>query len=98
MNAKEAIKYLKGMLFPSDMSESTLKAIAVNKMAIEALEKQVPKETTDIDPNSHEETPVLMCPNCYELLADKCGLEGKNSLFISYCWTCGQAIKNDKGV
>jgi hypothetical protein len=35
---EEAIRYLKGMLFPQDFSPSTLKAVAVNKMAIAALE------------------------------------------------------------
>ena len=37
---EEAIKYLKSMVFTQDMSPSTLRATAVNRMAIEALEKQ----------------------------------------------------------
>lgn len=37
---EEAIKYLKSMVFQQDMSPSTLRASAVNKMAIKALESQ----------------------------------------------------------
>lgn len=36
----EAIQYFKGIMFPSDCSPSTLKAVAVNRMAINALELQ----------------------------------------------------------
>ena len=37
---EEAIKYLKSMLFTQDFSPSTLRASAVNKMAINAMEAQ----------------------------------------------------------
>ena len=37
---EEAIKYLEGMIFTQDFSPATLRAVAVNTMAIEALREQ----------------------------------------------------------
>ena len=38
---EEAIKYLEGMIFTQDFSQSTLRAKAVNTMAIEALREKL---------------------------------------------------------
>lgn len=79
MDAKEAIKYLKSMLFTADMSESTLKEIAVNKMAISALEKQVPKEPV-VSNENYDEIEYL-CPVCNRLVGN-----------MNYCLSCGQRL------
>jgi hypothetical protein len=41
---EEAIKYLEGMIFTQDFHPSTLRAMAVNTMAIEALREQAKRE------------------------------------------------------
>jgi hypothetical protein len=41
---EEAIKYLEGMIFTQDFHPSTLRAKAVNTMAIEALREQAERE------------------------------------------------------
>lgn len=42
---EDAIKYLKSTVFPQDMSPSTLRAMAINKMAIDALsDKEAPRQ------------------------------------------------------
>jgi hypothetical protein len=38
---EDAIKYLESMVFPQDMSPSTLRAMAVNRLAIAALQAQI---------------------------------------------------------
>lgn len=37
---EETIKYLQGMIFPQDFSSRTLRAVAINKMCIQALQAQ----------------------------------------------------------
>ena len=90
MDAQEAIKYLKSMLFLVDMSGSTLKAIAANQMAISALEKVETLEAENARLRERE-TPIIKnnrdCPCC--------GAVDKN-IFAKFCFNCGQAIKNDK--
>ena len=108
MDTKEAIKYLKSMLFTSDMSESTLKAIAVNKMAISALEKVETIEAENARLRE-KETPVKIrteTEEIYEPYDDVpidrkvnlyCGKCGKPlNAYHDYCYWCGQAIKIDK--
>ena len=41
---EEAIKYLEGMIFTQDFSPATLRAVAVNTMAIDALREQAERE------------------------------------------------------
>ena len=43
-STEDAIKYLEGMIFPQDFSPSTLRAVAVNKMAIAALLAQLERD------------------------------------------------------
>ena len=60
-STEDAIKYLGGMIFPQDFSPSTLRAVAVNEMAIAALraqlecEKEHIGETTDMMPLTLDE-------------------------------------------
>lgn len=94
MDAKEAIEYLKSMLFPSDMSESTLKAIAVNRMAISALEK-VPVLEAENARLEERETPKTLKMNGDWLSCPNCGCNFAGSI-PNYCRECGQRFKNFK--
>jgi len=84
---EKAIKYYKGMVFQSDMSERTLEAIRFNKLAIQALEKQIAK------PPEHKVHPK------YKVLGKNyycsCGV-----MFVdferngtNYCGNCGQKLR-----
>lgn len=86
MTNEEALKYHKGMLFTQGLSEDTIKAVLANKLAIEALEKQIAKEVTnkftDLDEEGFE---VIFggCPNCkMEVNFDD----------NEYCPYCGQRL------
>ena len=86
MDAKEAMEYLKSMFFPADMSESTLKAIAVNQMAISALEKQVPKKPNKIHEDLDYEGFEVITGNCPNCNADV------NQDDNCHCSVCGQIL------
>lgn len=63
----EAIKYLKGAIFTADMSQSTLRAIAINEMAIKALREQN-RRVPDIvrcGECKHNQSGDMDCPHNY---------------------------------
>lgn len=59
-------------------------SLALN-MAIEALEKQIPKEPIIVHPLQETDSSEFACPIC------KTGALVKR--IDKFCWSCGQAIK-----
>lgn len=85
MDAKEAIKYFKFVVAMGQHYYPKATAFDSFAVAIEALEKQVPKEVTD-EGYWYDGHFVVGCPNCGETIGG----------FDKFCSYCGQAIKNDK--
>ena len=83
MEASEAIKELhkirpRGGIIPQKRAEAL-------DMAIQALEKQIPKKVK----NSGERIPFeWYCPTCGEILCD----DGYKDTDIKYCEQCGQVL------
>ena len=98
MDAKEAMKVVKsikkttqdyydrhkGFYDMADVKEDVEKELAGINKAIEALEKQAPKEQGPSFWNSDRWS--IMCPSCGAEIDDD----------SDFCKWCGQAIKNDK--
>lgn len=79
---EEAIKYLEGMIFTQDFHPSTLRAKAVNTMAIEALREKQARE-------SQPSTDIVHCKDCKHL--------GIKDFIYGYCKRdmSGQVQPND---
>lgn len=77
---EDAIKYLKSMVFPQDMSPSTLRAAAVNKMAIAALQEKIaePHKLTLDELRQMDGQPVFV-----DVLLD--GFPGEWALASEFC-------------
>ena len=85
---EEAIKYLEGMIFTQDFHPSTLRAKAVNTMAIEALREKLERENG--------------CEYCKVLTPDCCGGFFLPSIdpdceadmvTITHCPMCGKRLE-----
>ena len=61
-----------------------------NKLAIKALEKQIPKKPVMKPYFEDMEEEYLCCPTCGEILTDRIPNENKN--FYFHCLNCGQAF------
>lgn len=97
MTAKEAIAQLNavvGWAMPESgepiwFVESVNEAV---QMAIEALEKQMPKPyTTDIDTSWGVRQKMPLCPECDHFIGYHRFIHGDNRE-VTYCEHCGQAI------
>ena len=80
MTAEEAIDNLK-YLISDDCTDTQHDFVEEIKIAIEALEKQIPKKP-------RETRCALMCVNCGHKITEK----GCKKLYRNYCKKCGQAI------
>ena len=78
MTYEEAIKWLKEHHCPDDW-ECDCKDAEAMRLAIEALEKQIPKKLKYI-PGAFYSCPT--CGNGY----------GRKAEFVNHCFNCGQAI------
>lgn len=88
MTPEEAISKINELV--SDLGYKSLKI--AKKMAIEALEKQIPK--APIMKPYYEDMPeeeYLCCPTCGDTLTDRIPYDNKN--FYFHCLNCGQAFK-----
>lgn len=83
LTMSESLDREKRRLFPSDFSESTIKAKAHSRNCIKALTKQIPMEVTEI------KTDEYICPACGE--ENVCG-DGPGLIGDYYCPVCGQAL------
>ena len=61
-----------------------------NDMAIQALEKQIPKKPIMKQYFENLEEKYLCCPTCGEILTDRIPVDNKN--FYFHCMKCGQKL------
>ena len=80
MTLQEAIEFFKGELEGGKCSEHCVQCNA-NELALQALEKQIPKKAKNITTTLYYKQG--RCPNCNALL--------KNTMNI-FCSDCGQAL------
>ena len=80
MTTQEAIEFFKGELEGGKCSEHCVQCNA-NELALQALEKQIPKKAKNITNTLYYKQG--RCPNCNALL--------KNTMNI-FCSDCGQAL------
>ena len=80
MTPQEAIEFFKGELEGGKCSEHCVQCNA-NELALQALEKQIPKKAKNITTTLYYKQG--RCPNCNALL--------KNTMNI-FCSDCGQAL------
>ncbi|HZK34153.1 MAG TPA: hypothetical protein VFD33_02430 [Bacillota bacterium] len=84
-NIKFAIEYLKNNSHKMIENGNNYATQSVN-LAIEALEKKIPKKPEKQDEN------CLECPNCDSFLAFESEVRDDTSYQDEYCRNCGQAI------
>lgn len=94
MKPEEAIKVLKSKLHLDCSVPEAIGELEAREIAVEALEKQVPKGVT------HEATRLqdCTCPNCGNVVSEfvKFG-ERKMRVTSPYCRICGQALDWEEG-
>ena len=94
MKESEAIEKLKNMrLFMQIEDENndckfTEDDYKANEMAIQALEKQIPKKPIMKQYFEDLEDEYLCCPTCGEILTDR--IPADNKTFYFHCMNCGQ--------
>lgn len=94
MTANEAIEKMKNMrLFMHIEDENndckfTEDDYKANEMAIQALEKQIPKKPIMKQYFEDLEDGYLCCPTCGEILTDR--IPADNKTFYFHCMNCGQ--------
>ena len=94
MTESEAIEKLKNMrLFMQIEDESndckfTEDDYKANEMAIQALEKQIPKKPIMKQYFEDLEDEYLCCPTCGEILTER--IPADNKTFYFHCMNCGQ--------
>lgn len=94
MKESEAIEKLKNMrLFmqiedKSNDCKFTEDDYKANEMAIQALEKQIPKKPIMKQYFEDLEEEYLCCPTCGEILTDR--IPADNKTFYFHCMNCGQ--------
>jgi len=94
MTENEAIEKLKNMrLFmqiedKSNDCKFTEDDYKANEMAIQALEKQIPKKPIMKQYFEDLEEEYLCCPTCGEILTDR--IPADNKIFYFHCMNCGQ--------
>ena len=94
MTESEAVEKLKNMrLFMQIEDENndckfTEDDYKANDMAIQALEKQIPKKPIMKQYFENLEEEYLCCPTCGEILTDR--IPSDNKTFYFHCMNCGQ--------
>ena len=94
MTESEAVEKLKNMrLFMQIEDENndckfTEDDYKANEMAIQALEKQIPKKPIMKQYFEDLEDEYLCCPTCGEILTDR--IPADNKTFYFHCMNCGQ--------
>ena len=96
MTESEAIEKLKNMrLFMQIEDENndckfTEDDYKANEMAIQALEKQIPKKPIMKQYFEDLKDEYLCCPTCGEILTDR--IPADNKTFYFHCMNCGQKL------
>lgn len=101
MKAEEALNNLKSILNEATTDENSVCYVNDNdettlKLAIEALEKQIPKEPqreSMCSSNAFDSWDKYYCPNCNKFLHSGARSLMSKYTMPKYCNNCGQAIK-----
>ena len=89
MTANEAIKEVIFNMSKIGLNNKTAKRVSeAKKMAIQALEKQIPKKPIMKQYFEDLEDEYLCCPTCGEILTDR--IPADNKTFYFHCMNCGQ--------
>lgn len=94
MTDQEAIEKLKNMRLYMQIEDKnndckfTEYDYKANEMAIQALEKQIPKKPIMKQYFEDLEDEYLCCPTCGEILTDR--IPADNNTFYFHCMNCGQ--------
>ena len=94
MTESEAIEKLKNMRLYMQIEDEnndckfTEDDYKANEMAIQALEKQIPKKPIMKQYFEDLEDECLCCPTCGEILTDR--IPADNNTFYFHCMNCGQ--------
>lgn len=97
MTESEAIKILKkdscyecaqGTDSPLNCEYGGCRVAKATRMAIQALEKQIPKKPIIKQYFKDMEEEYLCCPTCGEILTDR--IPADNKTFYFHCMNCGQ--------
>lgn len=94
MTENEAIEKLKNMRLYMQITDKnndckfTEDDYKANEMAIQALEKQIPKKPIMKQYFEDLEEEYLCCPTCGEILTDR--IPADNKTFYFHCMNCGQ--------
>ena len=94
MTESEAIEKLKNMRLFMQIEDKnndckfTEDDYKANEMAIQALEKQIPKKPIMKQYFEDLEDECLCCPTCGEILTDR--IPADNKTFYFHCMNCGQ--------
>ena len=94
MKESEAIEKLKNMQLFMQIEDKdngckfTEDDYKANEMAIQALEKQIPKKPIMKQYFEDLEDEYLCCPTCGEILTDR--IPADNNTFYFHCMNCGQ--------
>ena len=94
MTVSEAIEKMKNMRLFMQIEDKnngckfTEDDYKANEMAIQALEKQIPKKPIMKQYFENLEDEYLCCPTCGEILTDR--IPADNKTFYFHCMNCGQ--------
>ena len=89
MTVSEAIKEVRFNMSKIGLNNKTAKRVSeAKKIAIQALEKQIPKKPIMKQYFENLEDEYLCCPKCGEILTDI--IPADNKTFYFYCMNCGQ--------
>ena len=88
MTESEAIKILQRDLQIQLENKALPDGIEAIQIAIQALEKQIPKKPIMKQYFENLEEEYLCCPTCGEILTDR--IQSDNKTFYFHCMNCGQ--------
>ena len=88
MTESEAIKILQRDLEIQVKNKALTDGIEAIQIAIQALEKQIPKKPIMKQYFENLEEEYLCCPTCGEILTDR--IPSDNKTFYFHCMNCGQ--------
>lgn len=83
---EETLNHEKGRIFPSDMSERTLKNLAHHDNVIDALEKQIPVKPLNISSVDENDNADVEC------ICHSNNNTAVKRIKKIYCWHCGQCL------
>ena len=95
MTESEAIKILQRDLQIQLENKALPDGIEAIQIAIQALEKQIPKKPIMKQYFENLEEEYLCCPTCGEILTDR--IPSDNNTFYFHCMNCGQKFDFSDG-